>query len=78
MSTGTLMGVLACANCKNQYIKVELINLGRSLGIDHVDFFCAVCGQFVRHFDVSPHISDPDTEKLQDEVNEELNRPSTP
>ncbi|GEM_PF-5123478 len=75
MNFGSLIGILACTRCKNQYIRVELINLGRSTGIDHVDFYCAVCGEFINHFDVSPYTKqelDVETKKVLDEANEEL------
>ena len=72
MSFGSLIGTVTCANCKSQYVKAELIDLSGDDGIDHVDLLCAVCGAFVRHFDVTRHIPDPIVEKLLEEIDEEL------
>lgn len=54
----TPIGRLGCPNCGHDHIRVEFANMGKTLGIDHVDFFCHVCKRFISHTNVSAYIED--------------------
>jgi hypothetical protein len=53
---------LRCERCGSDFLKVDLMNIGTSPGIDHVDFYCGICKKFITHFNASPYEVKKDVE----------------
>jgi hypothetical protein len=50
------LGLLTCPNCKSEYVKIGLLNMGKTLGVDHIDVHCQICKGFINHMNVSPYV----------------------
>lgn len=77
IKTPVLMGVLRCGGCDSPYIEVQMMNMGLSPGVDHLDFYCQVCKKFISHINASPY-EELDKEKLNiEQLNQELEEESS-
>jgi hypothetical protein len=59
------LGVLRCAHCKSKHVRVNLMTETGGLMVDHIDVYCWVCNQFVKHMSVSPYAQESPPEHLE-------------
>ena len=56
----TYKGYLECRKCHNDKLQVKLVGPTGNDEFTHVDFYCPICGDFVLHFNITPHIRKAD------------------
>ena len=60
MSPPLPSGVLGCMICASRLIRGVLTRVGDSSEANHLDVFCAVCDEFIVHFDVKLYEDEAD------------------